>query len=138
MTGCVIKLQEFKFRLNVNFTTYALIEGMKMTTADWPYIFRCFAKAWLSLARKYKHKHLRTRRMAYLTQFSIPSSFLNSVINKMADASSAILPLTCSHEVWVKVAYDWSIALCLCKCLCRPRFHWSKLRHKHKNKHKKN
>ena len=77
MTGCVIKLQEFKFRLNVNFTTYALTEGMKMTSADWPYISRCFAKAWFSLAHKYKHKHkhIRTRRMAYLTQFSIPLSF---------------------------------------------------------------
>ena len=75
MTGCVIKLQEFKFRLNVNFTTYALIEGMKMKSADWPYISRCFAKAWFSPAHKYKHKHIRTRRMAYLTQFSIPLSF---------------------------------------------------------------
>ena len=75
MTGCVIKLQEFKFRLNVNFTTYALIEGMKMTSADWPYIFRCFAKVWFSLAHKYKHKHIHTRTMAYLTQFSIPLSF---------------------------------------------------------------
>ena len=40
----------------------------------------------------------------------------------MADASSAILPLICSHEVWVKVAYDWSMALCLCYCLWRPVF----------------
>ena len=60
MTGCVIKLQEFKFRLNVNFTTYALIEGMKMTSADWSYIFRCFAKVWFSLAHKYKHKHIHS------------------------------------------------------------------------------
>ena len=125
MTGCVIKLQEFKFRLNVNFTTYALTEGMKMTSADWPYISRCFAKAWFSLAHKYKHKHkhIRTRRMAYLTQFSIPLSFPQLGDIKMADASSTILPLICSHEVWVKVAYDWSMALCLCKCLCRARFH---------------
>ena len=123
MTECVIKFQELNFRLNVNFTTYALIEGMKMTSADWPYIFRCFAKAWFSLAHKYKHKHIRTRRMAYLTQFSIPLSFPQLGDIKMADASSAILPLICSHEVWVKVAYDWSMALCLCKCLCRARFH---------------
>ena len=75
MTGCVIKLQEYKFRLNVTFTTYALIEGMKMASAHWPYIFRCLAKAWFSLAHKYKHKHIRTRRMAYLTQLSIPLSF---------------------------------------------------------------
>ena len=40
----------------------------------------------------------------------------------MVDASSAILPLICSHEIWVKVAYDWSMALCLCYCLCRPVF----------------
>ena len=76
MTGCVIKLQEFKFRLNANFTTYALTEWMKIMSADWPYIFRCFVKAWFSLAHKYKHKHIRTSRMAYLTQFSIPLSFL--------------------------------------------------------------
>ena len=73
MTGCVIKLQEFMFRLNVNFATYALIEGTKMTSADWPYIFRHFAKVWFSLAHKYKHKHIRTRRMAYYD--SIPLSF---------------------------------------------------------------
>ena len=52
--------------------------------------------------------------------------------------ASAILLLICSLEVWVKVAYDWSMALYLCLWLCRPRFHWSKLRHKHKHKHKKN
>ena len=50
--------------------------------------------------------------------------------------ASAILLLICSLEVWVKVAYDWSMALYLCLWLCRPRFHWSKLRHKHKHKHK--
>ena len=35
------------------------------------------------------------------------------MINKMADEASAILLLICSHEVWVKVAYDWSTALVL-------------------------
>ena len=60
--------------------------------------------------------------MAYLTHFSIPA-LLNPMINKMADEASAILILTCSHEIWVKVIYDWSTALCLCLCLCRPRFH---------------
>ena len=54
----------------------------------------------------------------------------------MVDEVSAILLLICSHEVWVKVTYDWSTALCLCLRLCRPSFHRSKLRHKHKNKHK--
>ena len=58
------------------------------------------------------------------------------MVNKMVDASSAILLLICSHEVWVKEAYDWSMALYLCVCLYQPCFHWSKLRHKHK--HKKN
>ena len=29
-------------------------------------------KAWFSLAHTHKHKDIRTRRMAYLTQFSIP------------------------------------------------------------------
>ena len=76
-------------------------------------------------------------RMAYLTQFSI-TALLNPMINKMADASSAILLLICLHEVWVKVTYDWSTTLCLCLCLCRPRFPQSKLKHKHKRKHKKN
>ena len=32
------------------------------------------------------------------------------MINKMADEASAILLLICSHEVWVKVTYDWSMA----------------------------
>ena len=40
--------------------------------------------------------------------FSIPA-LLNPMINKMAHEASAI----CSHEVWVKVTYDWSTALCL-------------------------
>ena len=42
------------------------------------------ALAWFSLAHKHKHKDIRTRRMAYLTQFSIPG-LLNPMINKMAD-----------------------------------------------------
>ena len=41
----------------------------------------------------------------------------------MVDEATAILLLICSHEIWVKVAYDWSTALCLCLCLCRPSFH---------------
>ena len=60
--------------------------------------------AWFSLAYKHNHKDIRTRRMAYLTQFSIPA-LLNPMINKMADEASAILLLICSHEVWGKVAY---------------------------------
>ena len=92
---------------------------------------------WFSLAYKCQHKDIRIRRMAYLTQFSIPA-LLNPMINKVADEVSAILLLICSHEVWVKVAYDWSTALCLWMCLCRPSFHLSKLRHGHKHKHKKN
>ena len=38
------------------------------------------------------------------------------MINKMADEASAILLLICSHEVWVKVTYDWSTALCSYAC----------------------
>ena len=82
---------------------------------------------------KHMHKDIRKRRMAHLTQFSIPA-LLNPMISKIADKASFILPLICSHGVWVKVAYDWSTAL----CLCRPSFYQSKLRHKHKHKHKKN
>ena len=50
---------------------------------------RSFLKAWFSLAHKHKHMHkeIRTRRMAYLTQFSIPA-LLNPMINKMADNCS--------------------------------------------------
>ena len=70
-------------------------------------------KAWFSLPHKHNHKDIHTRKMAYLTQFSIPA-LLNPRINKMADDSSAILLLICSHEVWVKVTFDWSTALCLC------------------------
>ena len=51
---------------------------------------------------KPKDKDIRTRRMAYLTQFSI-LALLSSMINKMADEASAILLLTSPHEVWVKV-----------------------------------
>ena len=43
------------------------------------------------------HKDVRTRRMVNLTQFSIPA-LLNPMINKMADASSAILLLICLHD----------------------------------------
>ena len=45
------------------------------------------SKAWFSLAHKHKHKDMRKRRMAYLTQFSIPA-LLNPMINKMADEAS--------------------------------------------------
>ena len=70
-------------------------------------------KAWFSLPHKHKHKDISTRRMAYLTEFSIPA-LLNPMINKMTHETSAILLLICSHEVCVKVTYDWSTALCLC------------------------
>jgi len=30
------------------------------------------------------------------------------MIKKMEDEASAILLLICTHEVWVKVTYDWS------------------------------
>ena len=82
-------------------------------------------KAWFSPAHEHKHKDIRTRRMVFLTQFSMPA-LLNPMINKMADASSAILLFICSHEVWVKVAYD------------STSFSPVKATNKHKYKHKKN
>ena len=82
-------------------------------------------KAWFSPAYEHKHKDIRTRRMAFLTQFSMPA-LLNPMINKMADASSAILLLIGTHEVWVKVAYD------------STPFSPVKATNKHKYKHKKN
>ena len=67
-------------------------------TTTWP-PFHCFEtpiwplwrhvkmlyKVWFSLAHKHKHKDICMRRMAYLTQFLIPS-LLNPMINKMACA----------------------------------------------------
>ena len=67
------------------------------------------AKAWFLLPHKHKHKDIRTRRKANLTQYSIPA-LLNPMINKMAHEVSAILLFICLHEVWVKVTYDWSTA----------------------------
>ena len=40
----------------------------------------------------------------------------------MVDEASTRLLFICSHEVWVKVTYDWPTALCLSLCLCRPSF----------------
>ena len=64
-------------------------------------------KALFSVVHKHKHKDIRTRKMAYFTQFLIPA-LLNPMINKMADEASTISLLICSHEVWVKVTHDWS------------------------------
>ena len=88
-------------------------------------------KGWFSLAHKHKHKDIRTRRMAYLTQFSIPA-LLNPMINKMVDEASAILlllfrmrsgskwlmigPLPCAYAcayvdpVFTSQSYDISIS----------------------------
>ena len=44
------------------------------------------------------------------------------MINKMADEASAILLLMCSHEVWVKVTYDWSTGLVLMLVLMSTPF----------------
>ena len=103
-----------------NFHDWIDYNGVAFSIAllEWGRTFSDFwGKAWFSLAHNHKHKDIRTRRMAYLTQFSIPA-LLNPMINKMADEASAILLFICSHEVWVKVIYDWSkSALCLCSCL---------------------
>ena len=79
----------------------------------------------------HKHKDIRTRRMAYLTQFSIPA-LLNPVINKMADKED-VLCLVCrprSHQSKLHVRFSCAYAyvagvltclhmyLCLCLCLC--------------------
>ena len=64
-------------------------------------------KAWFSVVHKHKHKDIRTRKMAYFTQFLIPA-LLNPMINKMADEASTVSLLICSQEVWVKMTHDWS------------------------------
>ena len=79
------------------------------------------AKAWFSLAHKHKHKDIRTRRMAHLSQFSIPA-LLNPMINKMSEEASAILLLICSHEVWVKLIYDWFTACAYVCAYVDPNF----------------
>ena len=59
--------------------------------------------------------------MAHLSQFSIPA-LLNPMINKMSDEASAILLLICSHEVWVKVTYDWFTACAYACAYVEPVF----------------
>ena len=54
-------------------------------------------EAWFLLAHKHKHNGI--------FDSVLDTSSLNPMINKMADASSAILLLICWYEVWVKVAY---------------------------------
>ena len=60
-------------------------------------------KARCSLVNKHKHKDIRMRGMAYLTQFSIPA-LLNPMINKIAHEESAKLLLIYSYDCWVKVS----------------------------------
>ena len=57
------------------------------------------SESWFSLA--HKDKDIRTRRMVYLTQFSIPA-LLNPIIKKMANKAYAIFLLMSSHEVYVR------------------------------------
>ena len=84
------------------------------------------------------HKDIRTRRIAYLTQFSIPA-LLNSIINKMADEASAILLLICLHEVCRGHGDLWLVhGLVLMLVLMLTQFSQSKLPGKHKHKHKNN
>ena len=84
---CIFAL---KWRENVNvhvsFSTKVLIADTIFMPSE----------SWFSLA--HKDKDIRTRRMVYLTQFSIPA-LLNPMINKMADKGYAILSLMSSHEV---------------------------------------
>ena len=97
--------KSYKFKLLVSFCSYTIFGGRNISTKH-----------------KHKHKDIRTRRRAYLTQFSIPALLKPMIKKVMADEASALLLLICSYEVWVKVTYDWSTALCLCLQLCRPRF----------------
>ena len=46
--------------------------------------------AWFSLAHKHKHKDIRTRRMAYLTEF-LNTSYPQPDDKKMADEAPAVL-----------------------------------------------
>ena len=55
---------------------------------------------------------MHAQNVIFDSLFSIPA-LLNPMINKMAVEAFAILLLICSHEVLVKVTYDWSTALCL-------------------------
>ena len=71
----------------------ANVSSMKVLIADTIFMP---SESWFSLA--HKDKDIRTRRMVYLTQFSIPA-LLNPMINKMADKGYAILFLMSSHEV---------------------------------------
>ena len=48
---------------------------------------------------KRNHKDIRTRRVAYLTRFSIPA-LLNPMINKMADKASAVRHMTFDMFAW--------------------------------------
>ena len=109
------------------YNSSALPNAVPIAIKKWLSLFNFFkydsehSKGCFSLAYKYKHKDICTRRMAYLTQFSLPA-LLNSMTNKMAEEESAILFLICSHEIWVKLTYDWSTALYLCIFLCPPPF----------------
>ena len=44
------------------------------------------------------------------------------MINKMSDEASAILLLICSHEVWVKLIYDWFTACAYASAYLDPVF----------------
>ena len=96
-------------KLGTRFSSKAILHGGCSAKCLLFVRFFVISKAWFSLA--HKHKDIRTRRMAYSTQFSIPA-LLNPMIKKMADEASALLLLICEHEVWVKVTYDWFTALC--------------------------
>ena len=71
------------------------------------------SKAWFSLLHKHKYKDIHAHN-GILDSILDTNSPQPDMINKMVYEASAILPLKCSHEVWAKVAYDWSTALCLC------------------------
>ena len=121
-SGCLLTFSALRMGA---YSRWALIRGwalIRINTVVY-YGYRSLnSEAWFSLEDKHKHMDIRTCRMEYLTQSSIPA-LLNPMINKMPDEASAMLLLICSYQVWVKVTYDWSTALCLCLCFCLPRFH---------------
>ena len=47
-------------------------QAANFTASPKNWIFPLALRAWFSLAHKHKYKDIRTHRMAYLTQFSIP------------------------------------------------------------------
>ena len=84
---CIFSLKwRENVKVHVSFSTKVLIADTIFMPSE----------SWFSLA--HKDNDIRTRRMVYSTQFSIPAP-PNPMINKMADKAYVILLLMSSHEV---------------------------------------